>query len=140
VGDLDGIGVGTPGVYVGMSVGVAVGPLVGEADGCGLGLPGVYVGTIVGDAVGAYVGDELGCGVGAASLVKVTDRDPATVTPLLRTTVVPDTDKTVVPEGMPVPVTTSPTAMDATWDADTVTDVDPTDAAVTVVAIDCEIV
>ena len=100
----------------------------------------MYVGTSVGDAVGAYVGDELGCGVGAASLVKVTDRDPATVTPLLRTTVVPDTDKTVVPEGMPVPVTTSPTAMDATWDADTVTDVDPTDAAVTVVASVCAIV
>jgi hypothetical protein len=62
----------------------------------------VYVGTSVGEAVGAAEGDALGLGVGEATVVKVTARLVLAVVGLaLNVTDVPDTDTTVVPAAKP---------------------------------------
>jgi phage tail tape-measure protein len=51
-------------LYVGTSVGSAVGVLLGEAVGCGVGRAYIYKGACVGEKVGALLGDALGSGVG----------------------------------------------------------------------------
>jgi hypothetical protein len=113
-----------------------VGATLGAAVGSALGRPALYVGRSVGVAVGALLGATEGLGVGAAALRKMTSRLPASVVPPpLKPTAEPVTAVTMVPAGMPAPVTVSPTAMDAAkpagWDGST-TKAAPTNGLVTV--------
>ena len=88
----------------------------------------MYVGFSVGEVVGALLGDALGSGVGEPPIEKTrASLLLVSVTPLLSVTspVTRFTATTVVPAGMPEPVTVLPTAMDAACDTDTVTVEEP---------------